>query len=210
MVFYHCVSKDVVLITECNNLPQMQWHKAPAILLCSGMPWAEIQIGTAGVALFAAQCLGPQLGRRERPGQPSSGGCFTHRSDAWAGMSERLVSAETADQVPLCGLSWVLAGFWGMSLLRELGGSLGSCISTLLLYSVGWSSHGLGQIQGEGTKTPCLHWRSIEAIGAVFYNHHKCPLNLSSALNHSSFEGRSSNLGSTDMCPQPYLCLAAY
>jgi len=72
----------------------------------------------------------------------------------------------------------VLAGFWAMSLPRESGGSLGSCISTLLSYSVGWSSHGLNQIQGEETKTSCLNWRSIKEIGAMFYNHHKYPLNL--------------------------------
>ena len=59
--FYHCVSKDVAVVIKCNNPLQIQWHKAPTVLLRPRMPWAEIQIGTAGVAVFAAQCLGPQL-----------------------------------------------------------------------------------------------------------------------------------------------------
>lgn len=46
-------SKNVVLLPNAVN-PQIQGHKAAPILLW--MLGAEIQIGTAGVAAFAAQC----------------------------------------------------------------------------------------------------------------------------------------------------------
>lgn len=140
---------------------------------------AENVIGTAGVAAFVAQ--------HWEDGN-IWGNCLLEllHSHIWClGWDEsKVISAGTADQVPPRGPSclWashrVLAGFWGMSLPRESGGSLEVACRPFCLNPVGWSSHGLSQIQGEETKTSCLSWKNIKEIGAMLYNHRQCPLNL--------------------------------
>lgn len=104
-------------------------------------------------------------------------------------ISQRLISARFsrsgASMEPL--LPWashrMLAGFWKVSLATETGRS-GIALEVAcwhFCHSVDWNCQGLSQIQGEGTKIPSLNRRNDKESGAMFYSHHKCPLNLSCA-----------------------------
>lgn len=78
--------------------------------------------------------------------------------------------------------------------------------SALLFYSIGWSSHGLSQIQGQGAKTPSLKGRSIREFGAIFYTRPNALFGFEVLTpNHSHFEGRGSKTGSTDKDSQPQI-----
>lgn len=134
--------------------------------------------------VFAPECLGPPLGRPDIWGQPSSGGCFIHMWCLPWGESKAILSWDcrpSASSLPWASRR-VSAGFWRNEPPKRIPGgkrhNLGSCMLTLLTYSVGGTDYGLSQIKGEGTKIPSINGKSIKEFGATFSNHHKCSLNL--------------------------------
>lgn len=134
--------------------------------------------------VFAPECLGPPLGRPDIWGQPSSGGCLIHMWCLRWGESKASLSWDCKTKCLFSALGFSHGVGWFLENeppKRIPGGkqhNLGSCMLTLLTYSVGGTDHGLSQIEGEGTKIPSLNGTSIKEFGAMFSNHHKCSLNL--------------------------------
>lgn len=110
--------------------------------------------------------------------------CFAHIFDAWAGVSQRLISAGTADQVPPRGPSclglhtgcWLGSGGWAFQESQTEGLEVAYrpfCL-TLLVGEV----MALARLKGRRQRPLVSTGGVVKKLGPCWYNHRKCPLNL--------------------------------
>lgn len=171
MTFHQCVSRSVVLVTKGHNPTEILVAQSPHHLVLTD------SVGRESVRqrwlVLAPQCRGPQLGRLEHLGAVTIGRLL-HSHIAWdesaADLSQDCTpsSPRGLSRLGLVTACWLGSGKWAFQ------GNQHFCYN-----SVGWSSHGLSQIQGQGAKTPSLKGRSIREFGAIFYTHPNALLDLS-------------------------------